>query len=203
MGGRASAPVVTAAATAAARLVLSFVHFQRPAAEVNGLLALFAEYLRAESTECRTRGIRLRVIGRRDRLPLPLRAAIAGAERATAAGRALELRLAIDYSGRDAILAAAERVRMSGPNRLTREQFALHLGGAMHAGRITTDVGLLIRTGGERRLSDFLLWECAYAELVFSDRLWPDFDVADLDLALAEFARRERRFGCVAEKAGS
>jgi undecaprenyl diphosphate synthase len=128
------------------------------------------------------------VIGRRDRLPADIAAAIAGAERATAAGTKLDLRVAVDYSARDAILAAAQAAARGGD--FTREGFSRVL-----AGHAAGDVDLLIRTGGEKRLSDFLLWECAYAELYFTDRLWPDFGAEDLATAVAAFNARERRFG--------
>jgi undecaprenyl diphosphate synthase len=128
---------------------------------------LFARYLRSESVRLRAHDVRLEIVGRRDRLPAQLLAAIALAERTTAAGARLCLRLAVDYSARWAI----------------------------RAGAILPDVDLLIRTGGEQRLSDFLLWECAYAELYFSATMWPDFGGAELARAVAEFEARERRFG--------
>jgi undecaprenyl diphosphate synthase len=118
-------------------------------------------------------------------LPEPLARAVTEAESATAHGAGLLLQIAIDYSARDAILAAASRL---GGRNATREDFARELGTA-------GDVDLLVRTGGELRISDFLLWECAYAELVFSRTLWPDFDGKALAAAVAEFRRRERRFG--------
>ena len=143
-------------------------NWQRPRAEVESLMALLRRYLRDETTRCVEQGVRLEVIGRRDRLALPLRAAIAAAERATAGGRTLDLRLAIDYSSREAIGRGEAPI---------------------------LDVDLLVRTGGEQRLSDFLLRECAYAELYFTSCAWPDFDGAALAAAVAEFARRQRRFG--------
>jgi undecaprenyl diphosphate synthase len=143
-------------------------NWQRPRAEVKTLLRLFATYLRTETARCIEEGVRLEVIGRRDRLPLALRAAISAAERATSAGTTLHLRLAIDYSARAAI------ARGDAP---------------------LPDVDLLVRTGGEQRLSDFLLRECAYAELYFTPCAWPDFDGAALGDAVAEFGRRQRRFG--------
>jgi undecaprenyl diphosphate synthase len=158
-------------------------NWRRPTQEVEALMELFAEFLEAEIEECRANGVRLEVIGRRDRLEHSLCAAIARAEAATAPGQRLRLRLAVDYSGRDAILAAAERA-----GRLCRDAVGGALGPA---------VDLLIRTGGERRLSDFLLWECAYAELIFSRRMWPDFGAEDLAGAVREFRCRERRFGAV------
>ena len=143
-------------------------NWRRPHGEVRSLLALFRLYLRDETPRCLERGIRLEVIGRRDRLSIPLRAAITAAEQATSDGRKLDLRIAIDYSARDAI---------------SRGEAPL------------PDVDLLVRTGGEQRLSDFLLRECAYSELYFTPCAWPDFDGAALAAAVAEFGRRQRRFG--------
>ncbi|HEX2781303.1 MAG TPA: di-trans,poly-cis-decaprenylcistransferase [Gemmatimonadaceae bacterium] len=168
-------------------------NWRRPPREVGGLLALFRRYLDGERPRLVEQGIRLSIIGRRDRLPGSLVAAIERAERETFAGRALHLRIAIDYSGRDSIIEAA---RLAGGSVLSRERFAELLGEAQHGG-VARDVDLLIRTGGERRLSDFLLWECAYAELWFTPRAWPDFTADLLRAAVAEFATRERRFGAL------
>jgi undecaprenyl diphosphate synthase len=172
-------------------------NWRRPPGEVAGLMRLFRRYLALETTRCVANGVRLAVIGRRDRLPEALRRAIEAAERATAHGTRLLLRVALDYSARDAIAAAAELARRlaDGPHPLTRERFAELLGVACHEHAAVPDVDVLVRTGGEQRLSDFLLWECAYAELVFVPVLWPDFGAADLAGALTEFARRDRRFG--------
>jgi undecaprenyl diphosphate synthase len=164
-------------------------NWRRPQAEVAALMALLRHYLRAESEQLVRSGTRLTVIGRRDRLPADLSAAIEQAEAATAGGLKLHLRIAIDYSARDAILAAA--VRAGHARQLTREDFARLVAGEP----VPCDVDLLIRTSGEKRLSDFLLWESAYAELFFTDRLWPDFGAEDLAEALAAFRLRERRFG--------
>ncbi|HWA59533.1 MAG TPA: polyprenyl diphosphate synthase [Gemmatimonadales bacterium] len=174
-------------------------NWRRPRPEVDGLMGLFAEHFRREAAECRRQGIRLTAVGRRDRLPLALRAAIGAAERATRDGRRLWLRIALDYSSRDQLLRAARRMTERGA---TRERFAAELGAAQHDGRPAPDVDLLIRTGGERRLSDFLLWEAAYAELYFTDTAWPDFDEADLARALADFRARERRYGGLGEGEG-
>jgi undecaprenyl diphosphate synthase len=168
-------------------------NWRRPAGEVRALLALFATYLRAESRGCRERGVRLRVIGRRDRLSSDLREAVESAERATARGRRLELRIALDYSARDAILGAARRAGPGGA--LDRERFGRLLAAAIHGGPDAGEVDLLVRTGGEQRLSDFLLWECAYAELYFTRTPWPDFTSVELAAAVREFRRRDRRFG--------
>jgi len=105
----------------------------------------------------------------------------------------MQLRVAVDYSARDSLLRAAERCRAL--EHLTREVFEDRLNDVNHDAGRAPDVDLLVRTGGERRLSDFLLWECAYAELHFTERMWPDFAEADLEAALAEFRRRARRFG--------
>jgi undecaprenyl diphosphate synthase len=133
------------------------------------------------------------VVGRRDRLDPRLVAAIEAAEVTTRGGNALHLRIAIDYSARDAIVTAAGRP--SGADRPTRESFARALAAAMHVAAPLPDVDLLIRTGGERRLSDFLLWECAYAELLFLDCAWPDFGADELGAAIREFSHRDRRYG--------
>ncbi|PYM27471.1 MAG: di-trans,poly-cis-decaprenylcistransferase [Candidatus Rokuibacteriota bacterium] len=169
-------------------------NWRRPTGEVRVLLRLFARHLRSETPTLAARGVRLRVIGRRDRLPGPLVAAIERAERRTAGGRALELRIAIDYSARDAIIRAASRLA---PGETERTAFARRLGEACGADG-APDVDLVVRTGGEQRLSDFLLWECAYAELYFTPRAWPDFDREDLAAAVADFRGRTRRFGDIA-----
>jgi undecaprenyl diphosphate synthase len=166
----------------------------RPPEEVSALMRLFREYLRKEAAECAENGVRIRVIGRRDRLPVVVVRAVEQAEAATAHCGRLLLRIAVDYSARDAIVRAAAR---AGRQELSREQFAGLLGEVTHAPEPAPDVDLLIRTGGEQRLSDFLLWECAYAELYFTGRMWPDFGEADLEAALADFHNRERRFGAV------
>ncbi len=171
----------------------------RPRQEVEGLMQLFHEYLLGrEIHRAVENGIRLTVIGRRDRLTRSLVEAIDSAETATRDGRRMLARLAVDYSARDVILAAA--ARLDGRGEVGRDEFGKLMAEATHA-EATPDVDLLIRTGGEQRLSDFLLWECAYAELYFTKTLWPDFDAADLEAALAEFQSRERRFGRVPEVA--
>jgi undecaprenyl diphosphate synthase len=169
-------------------------NWQRPAEETAGLMRLFRVYLRKETRRCVDNGVRLVVIGRRDRLAPDVVTAIGEAEEATAGGGRLVLRLAIDYSARDAILRAAA---LAGPpdGDLSRSRFSRLLARATHAPEDANDVDLLVRTGGEQRLSDFLLWECAYAELVFSPQLWPDFTTADLAAAVTEFRSRQRRFG--------
>jgi undecaprenyl diphosphate synthase len=160
-------------------------NWRRPGAEIAALMKLFGRFLGSETRRCVETGVRLEVIGRRDRLDASLRAAMDRASAATAGGRRLHLRLAVDYSGRDAILAAAR-----GLPDLSRDSLDMALG---------PPVDLLIRTGGECRLSDFLLWECAYAELIFSRRMWPDFTAADLAGAVGQFRGRQRRFGGIPE----
>jgi undecaprenyl diphosphate synthase len=164
-------------------------NWRRPKAEVTALMALLRFYLAREVESLARNGVRLTVIGRRDRLPDGLADAIGRAEAATARGDVLHLRIAIDYSARDAILNAAAKA--AGMRELTRETLSELITG--EAG--LRDVDLVIRTSGEQRLSDFLLWESAYAELHFTQRMWPDFDARDLAEALASFHGRERRFG--------
>ncbi|HVI29963.1 di-trans,poly-cis-decaprenylcistransferase [Hansschlegelia sp.] len=164
-------------------------NWRRPAAEVAALMELLRRYVSAEAPRLAEAGVRLTAIGRRDRVPTGLADAIAAAEARTLGGERLHLRIALDYSARDAILLAA--AKLAGVPDVGREVFGRHVTG----GQALPDVDLLIRTGGERRLSDFLLWESAYAELWFTDRLWPDFDQDDLRAALADFRARERRFG--------
>ena len=147
-------------------------NWRRPGAEVNALMQLLRYYLRAELPQMIENGIRLTVIGRRDRLPGYLKQRIAETERASASGTRLHLQVAVDYSSRHAIASQ----------------------------QTSADVDLVIRSGGEKRLSDFLLWESAYAELLFVDTLWPDFGAGDLRAALADFHSRERRFGGLSDR---
>lgn len=158
-------------------------NWNRPQAEVHALLALFTAHFRSEAEALARAGVQLTVIGRRERLPLLLRAAIRDAEQRTLAGRRMHLRVALDYSSRAAIMRAHPSSALQSAS--------------VDAGDLLPPVDMLIRTGGERRLSDFLLWECAYAELLFLDLLWPDVTAATLDDAFADFAHRDRRFGRV------
>jgi undecaprenyl diphosphate synthase len=175
-------------------------NWNRPALEVNALMALFGRYIAAEVPRCIEHGIRLTIIGRRDRLPPALQRQVAEAEAATRGGTGMRLRLAVDYSARDIILRAA---RESAGLASTRDAFVRAMATASHDVGDVPDVDVLIRTGGEQRLSDFLLWECAYAELVFSRRWWPDFGARDLEDALAEYGARTRRFGGLGATADS
>lgn len=172
-------------------------NWRRPAAEVKSIFLLMRAFLRLETERMRQRGARLEVIGRRDRLPQAVLRAIEKSEWVTSAGRGIHLRVAIDYSSRDAIaIAAAEAMRtMDGDAKASCDALRPLLMQALT--RDAGDVDLLIRTGGEKRLSDFLLWESAYAELLFSDCMWPEFGEADLEAAIEEFRHRERRFGGV------
>jgi undecaprenyl diphosphate synthase len=182
-------------------------NWRRPDPEVRALMGLLRHYLRADLRELVENGVRLSVIGRRDRLPAGLSEEIARVEQASAHGQRLNLQIAVDYSSRDAITQAAARwLAAQAPSR---EAFGRLLaapadeispaGQTSPAGLASRDVDLLIRSGGEKRLSDFLLWESAYAELCFVDTLWPDFGAEDLRAAMAEFHGRERRFGGVCE----
>jgi undecaprenyl diphosphate synthase len=176
-------------------------NWERPSGEVSALLALLEDYLRADAPECAAHGVRVRVIGRRDRIPATLVEAIESAERSTASGRTLELRIALDYSSREAILRAS--CWMMSSLEVTESEFSRRLAQVTHAGPSTPEVDLLIRTGGERRLSDFMLWECAYAELLFTPKMWPDFEAVDLEAAVGDFLGRERRFGRLPETAAA
>jgi undecaprenyl diphosphate synthase len=172
-------------------------NWRRPAAEVKSIFWLLRAFLRLERERLRQAGARLEVIGRRDRIPRLLLREIDQAISATAEGRNLLLRVAIDYSSRDAIMRAALSASNGHPHGHSAEQRQKMVHQEL-SGK-SGEVDLLIRTGGEKRLSDFLLWECAYAELWFTDRMWPDFETNDLDAALKDFRGRERRFGGVPE----
>ena len=170
-------------------------NWRRPRIEVDNLMCLFQRYLDSERALLMDRGVRCSVIGRRDRIAPALRRSVEYVEACTEAGTTLHLRLAIDYSARDALLAAAGRVAEGTPP--TRQVFRESLSEAIHAPSGTRDVDLLIRTGGEQRLSDFLLWEVAYAELYFTEVPWPDFTASDFAAAVQAFAARDRRYGGV------
>jgi len=168
-------------------------NWYRPAREVAELLRIFEGFFVADAEAFIGKGIRLSVVGRRDRLPASLLTAIQDAEAASGAGRRLHVRFAIDYSGRGAILRAAQRFRDT--RDTSAASFAQMVKEDEMAGESAPDIDLLIRTGGEQRLSDCPLWEIAYAELYFTPCLWPDFSPADLEAAVEEFRTRDRRFG--------
>ena len=175
-------------------------NWKRPALEVDALMALLGAFLRAEIAELKKQEVRLTVIGRRDRLPAAIRAGIARAEWETRRGRRLHLRLAVDYSARDALCRAAQQWASTTDDVSAvpdADTFARHLAVASRCPG-APPVDLLVRTGGEQRLSDFLLWECAYAELLFLPTPWPDVNAETLAQALSLFRSRERRFGGLA-----
>jgi undecaprenyl diphosphate synthase len=175
-------------------------NWQRPTPEVGVLMRLLRRSLVVESKRCLENGVRLTIVGRRDRLPASLVLAIQEAEALTAHGRNLHLRVAIDYSARESIMQAAA---LAGAEPLNRERFARLLSQVNHDPFPIRDVDLLVRAGGEQRLSDFLLWECAYAELYFTRCMWPEFTEQEFLNALSEFELRERRFGGLAAQAAS
>ena len=168
-------------------------NWARPAQEVQSIFWIIRAFLRLECERLRKNGVRLEVIGRRDRIPRPLLREIEHAESATARGRTLHLRIAIDYSSRTAIADAAADCALCANEPITADRMRAIITHTLSSG--SGDVDLLIRTGGEQRLSDYLLWESAYAELFFTHRMWPDFDANDLEAAVGEFRHRERRFG--------
>jgi len=191
--------IVEAAPTAGIGTLTLFAfssdNWQRPMPEVAGLMRLFAASLRRQRRDVEVKGIVLEVIGRRDRISAALAHAIVETERATAGGQGLRLRIALDYSSREEIVRVANGGMEAG-RLVDRVEFSRLLGGS------TPPLDLIIRTGGEQRLSDFLLWEAAYAELCFSETMWPDFTPAEFHALVAEFRNRERRFGGVGQGPG-
>ncbi len=175
-------------------------NWKRPGAEVTALMRLFRRALLGEAKRCLENGVRLTILGRRDRLPSSLRHTIDQVEALTSSGARMHLRVAVDYSGRDALLRAAAAVR---GDAVTREGFSELVARVDHDRSPARDVDLLLRTGGEQRLSDFLLWEAAYAELLFVKKMWPEFTTGDLAAALEDFRSRSRRFGLAPEQVAS
>jgi undecaprenyl diphosphate synthase len=167
-------------------------NWTRPADEVESLMEIFGETIERELPDLAKEGVRTRFVGRRDRAPVELRERMAALEEETAANERLQLWIAFDYGGRAELVEAARRLVAAGvdPDEVDEALLAEHL----YAPEMP-DPDLLVRTSGELRISNFLLWQLAYAELVFVDRLWPDFGEADLRSALEEYARRRRRFG--------
>jgi undecaprenyl diphosphate synthase len=204
-GHRAGATAVNTVVEAAARrrvgtltlYAFSAGNWQRPQGEVSALFGLFKRHLLTQTRRCLEQSIRLNVIGRRDRLSPELRALIERSEQATEHCTGMRLRIAIDYSAQDSLVETCRRLRPE--EEIDRARFVEHLAAVNHTALPAPEVDLLIRTGGEKRLSDFLLWECAYAELHFVECMWPDFDERAFDEALQEYSRRERRFGAIAE----
>jgi undecaprenyl diphosphate synthase len=205
-GHRAGAKVVDTVVAAAARrgidtltlYAFSSDNWNRPPGEVSALFTILRRHLLTQTQRCLERSIRMNIIGRRDRLGTGLRQLIEHSERATADCSGMHLRIAIDYSAQHSLLETCRRLRLE-PD-VDKSRFVERLAEVDHAVVPTPNVDLLIRTGGEKRLSDFLLWECAYAELHFVESLWPDFGEPAFEEALAEYARRDRRFGRVTEQ---
>lgn len=204
VGARSVRKVVEAAAELPIDVLTLYAfssdNWARPTEEVSGLFKLLKRYIQSEAARCVENGIRVEFVGRRDRIPTELAELIEHIESVTPHGENLLLRVAVDYSSRDQIIAAA---RDAGQDCNTRESFSGSLYRNSATKQCHRDVDLLIRTGGERRLSDFLLWEAAYAELLFLDTYWPDFGETELRAALDDFSRRERRFGTVVKSADS
>ncbi len=208
-GHRAGARTVDRIVAAAARrgihtltlYAFSAANWNRPTMEVSALFTLLQRYLLTQTQRCLEQSIRINVIGRRGRLGPALLRLIERSEAATAECSAMQLRIAIDYSAQHSLVEACRRLR-SDPD-VDRTRFAEQLARVDHATASVPDVDLLIRTGGEKRLSDFLLWESAYAELHFVECLWPDFDEQGFEDALAEYARRDRRFGGLTQAAAA
>lgn len=200
-GHRAGARVVDAIVTAAAQqgigtltlYAFSAANWNRPTAEVSALFTLLRRYLVTQTQRCLEQSIRINVIGRRDRLGAGLLQLIERSEEDTARGSGMHLRIAVDYSAQHSLIEACRSLHSR--DNIDRAHFIEQLARVDHSRIAVPEVDLLIRTGGEKRLSDFLLWECAYAELHFVDCLWPDFNTQAFQEALAEYARRDRRFG--------
>jgi undecaprenyl diphosphate synthase len=203
-GVRAARKIVEAATRSTVSTLTLYAfssdNWSRPTPEVGALMRLLRRSLLTESKRCLENGVRLSIIGRRDRLPASLVVAIQEAEAMTAHGRNLHLRVAIDYSARESIMQAAT---LAGNEPMSRERFGRLLAQVNHDPFPIRDVDLLIRTGGEQRLSDFLLWECAYAEFYFTRCMWPEFAEHEFLTALSEFEVRERRYGGVPAQAAS
>jgi undecaprenyl diphosphate synthase len=202
-GAKAVSGIVESAARAGIRTLTLYAfssdNWGRPTLEVEALMRLLQRYLTTETYRCIEQSIRLNVIGRRDRLRPSLVRAIERSEKLTARCERMHLRIAVDYSSQHSILEAARRAPAGGG--LSLDGFKELLAHVDHSVPDCGPVDLLIRTGGERRLSDFLLWDCAYAELYFTDKLWPDFGERELGAALADYAGRQRRFGKILEPA--
>jgi undecaprenyl diphosphate synthase len=205
-GHRAGADAVRAVTRAARRIGLealtlyafSTENWGRPEPEVGALMHLLAEFLESERDEMMKNGIRLSAIGDLARLPGTVREKLGGVRAATAANRGMTLTLALSYGGRQEIVQAARRAAAAKGASLEAEDIEAAL---WTAG--LPELDLLVRTSGERRISNFLLWQCAYAELVFTDVLWPDFGDAELFAAITEFQARERRFGMTGTQVAS
>jgi undecaprenyl diphosphate synthase len=196
--GRSAVGQVVESALAHGIRVLTLFSFStdnwgRPENEVTELMRTFEGFFTRDAAALAARGIRVTTIGRRDRLPRALSEAIQKIEMTSSPGENLHVRLAIDYSGRDAILRAARQFQHGGDN--SAESFSRVVSEFGPGGEAARDIDLLIRTGGEQRLSNCPLWEIAYAELYFTPCLWPDFGAQEFAAAMLEFSVRQRRFG--------
>ena len=171
-------------------------NWQRPAVEVKGLMALMKQFILTRSKELLDNNILLRIIGRRDRFSDDLQVAIDDVEKSLAMNTGLNLTVALDYGGRQDLTAAAAQIAYEVESGLLRaSQVNDDLLKSRLSTRVLPPVDLLIRTGGEQRISNFLLWDLSYAELHFSDRYWPEFTAQDLAVAIGDYIKRERRFG--------
>lgn len=204
-GHRVGAKAVDTIVEAAARhevstltlYAFSAANWGRPHAEVSALFTLLRHHLLTQTRRCLEQSIRINFIGRRDRLSSDLLKLMEQSEQATADCSRMVLRIAVDYSAQYSLIETCRRLGSDGAAAQTL--FIETLAEVDHSAVAVPAVDLLIRTGGEKRLSDFLLWECAYAELHFVDCLWPDFDEKAFVQALEEYGRRDRRFGRIAE----
>jgi undecaprenyl diphosphate synthase len=205
-GHRRGAEAVRRTVTAATELGIEYLtlfgfsseNWKRPLQEVDDLMGLLRHYLRGEIAELHRNGVRLRVIGRRERLPVDIVTLIANSEELTRNNTRLQLTVALSYGGRDEIVSAAQQIAAAAragklaPEAIDEACFARHLFTSA-----LPDPDLLIRTSGEQRISNFLLWQTAYSEFVFTETLWPDFSKEDLEQAVEDFNGRERRYGAV------
>jgi len=175
-------------------------NWKRPAAEVGALMGLFRNYFRSDLEELIARGVRIRIIGNRSRVARDIHTMIEDAERLTIGNKGLNLTFAFDYGGQEEIAnAARELARAAKEGRLDPETITPELFATRLFTSALPEPDLIIRTSGEHRLSNFLLWQSAYAELMFVDTLWPDFSTDKFNEALDRFAQRERRFGALSE----
>jgi undecaprenyl diphosphate synthase len=204
-GAKAVDQIVETAARAGIRALSLYAfsadNWRRPGAEVTALMSLLRRYLMTETRRCIEQSIRINIIGRRDRLTPSLVRAIEQSEQLTAACTGMHLRIAVDYSAQHSILEAARRA--GSYTNVDAARFQELLDEVDHSALPAGALDLLIRTGAEKRLSDFLLWQSAYAELYFADCMWPEFGAAGLHAALDYYHGRQRRFGQVAAEAGA
>ena len=204
-GAKAVNEIVETAARARVRALSLYAfsadNWHRPGAEVSALMSLLRRYLMTETRRCIEQSIRINIIGRRDRITPSLVRAIEQSEQLTAACTGMQLRIAVDYSAQHSILEAARRA--GSQLDVDAARFQELLDEVDHSAVPAGAVDLLIRTGAEKRLSDFLLWQCAYAEFYFADCMWPDFGATGFHAALDYYQGRQRRFGQVVAEAGS